>query len=101
MLSYAMHLINNFFDCFSINHRVLLLDPRFNARHGQTMPVVYRMGNYQLAEEMTWGLIPFWNKNQQSGSARLGSLLYPTSSDNNSSSFSLCARHNLYTLGFC
>ena len=67
MLSYALHLIDTLFDCFSINHQVLILDPRFNARHTQDMPVVYRMSNYQLAEEMSWGFIPFWNKNRQIG----------------------------------
>lgn len=31
------------------------------------MPVVYRMGRHQVAEEIRWGFVPFWNKDREKG----------------------------------
>jgi putative SOS response-associated peptidase YedK len=44
---------------------MLILGPRYNVTSCQDMPVVYRMGKHQVAEDMSWGFVPFWNKDRE------------------------------------
>lgn len=43
--------------------------PRYNVAPGQNMPVVLNSGtpNENIAEDMKWGLIPFWSKDGTGG----------------------------------
>ena len=66
---YALYLTDQLFELYSITHIVLILESRYNVAPSQDMPVVYRMGKYQLAEEMNWGFIPFWKKEREKGGA--------------------------------
>ncbi len=64
---YALSIIDQFFERYSITHPVLILERRFNVAPRQEMPVVYRMGKHQVAEDMNWGFVPFWNKDREKG----------------------------------
>ena len=68
---YALSIIDTFFERYSITHPVLILDRRFNVVPRADMPVIYRMGRHQVAEEMNWGFVPWlmrpqcaWNTTQ-------------------------------------
>jgi putative SOS response-associated peptidase YedK len=55
-----------FYDRFTIENRLDVLDARYNVAPGQNMPVITRNSPNQ-AVMMRWGLIPFWAKDAKTG----------------------------------
>ena len=47
---------------FKIQYSKILLEPRYNIRPSQDIPVIVQQDGLSIVESMQWGLIPFWAK---------------------------------------
>ncbi len=63
---YSLVPTGNFAERYGVENLQLALEPRYNIAPTQTTPVITR-NSPNRAEEMRWGLVPFWAKDPSIG----------------------------------